>query len=130
MSTETLSGRPFARADKPARLAVALLFCLGVCLFTHARTTSARRDAPAACAGAQEQPVLKLLSAEVARGKKLLDEGDAEGAVKILRGAAERDKDDDAAWLYFGVALARAGQSNKLFRRWSARGIAFQSIQF
>ena len=115
MSTDTLSGRTFARADKPARLALALLFCLAVCLSTPARTTSARRQAPAG-AGSRDEPVLKLLSAEVARGKKLLDEGDAVGAVKILRGAAERDRDDDDAWHYFGVALARAGQSNEALK--------------
>jgi TonB family protein len=63
-----------------------------------------------------EEPTLRLQSDEVARGRKLLEEGDAEGAVKILSGAADRDREDDAARHSLGVALARAGRRDEALK--------------
>ncbi|HEU4594967.1 MAG TPA: TonB family protein [Pyrinomonadaceae bacterium] len=67
-----------------------------------------------------EQPTLRLQSDEVARGRKLLEEGDAEGAIKVLREAADRDREDDVARHFLGVALARAGRRDEALK-------AFQS---
>jgi TonB family protein len=90
----------------------------------------ASRSAFAAQSGRRgQEPELRLLEADVTRGKKLLEEGDAEGAVKILRGAAERDKEDDAAWHYLGVALARAGQTNEALKA-SERAVELRSRVF
>ncbi len=63
-----------------------------------------------------EEPTLRLQSDDVARGRKLLEEGDAEGAVKILREAADRDREDDAARHFLGVALARAGRRDEALK--------------
>ncbi|MCA1632695.1 MAG: hypothetical protein LC802_03000 [Acidobacteria bacterium] len=90
---------------------------LNIKVFLLAATLSAVFGSAAQSgAGASQEPTLRLLSAEVAEGKKLLEEGDAEGALKILRKAAESDKYDDAAWHYFGIALARAGQSGEALK--------------
>jgi TonB family protein len=63
-----------------------------------------------------EQPTLRLTSDDVARGRKLLEEGDAEGAIGVLRGAAERDREDDAARHFLGLALARAGRRDEALK--------------
>ena len=63
-----------------------------------------------------EQPTLKLLSDDVARGKKLLEEGDAEGAARVLREVADRDREDDLARHFLGLALARLGKKDEALK--------------
>jgi TonB family protein len=48
---------------------------------------------------------------EVERGKRLLAQGDAVGAVASLKSAAERRKTDADAWYYLGLALSRADRA-------------------
>jgi TonB family protein len=72
-------------------------------------------------AGAQSgrrggQPTLRLAGDEVERGRKLLEGGDAEGAIKALSAAAERDREDDLARHLLGVALARAGRKDEALK--------------
>jgi len=55
-----------------------------------------------------------------ARGQRSLGQGDAAGAVPLLRDAAERRKTDADAWYYYGLALARVGKAKdarKAFER-------------
>lgn len=63
-----------------------------------------------------EQPTLRLASDDVARGRKLLEEGDTEGAISALRGVAERDREDDLARHFLGLALARAGRRDEALK--------------
>lgn len=63
-----------------------------------------------------EQPTLRLSSDEVERGRKLLEGGDAEGAVEVLRAAAGRDREDDVARHFLGLALARAGKRDEALK--------------
>jgi TonB family protein len=63
-----------------------------------------------------EQPSLRLIRDDVERGKKLLAEGDTQGAIKILREVTGKNKDEDAAWHHLGVALASAGQSSEALK--------------
>jgi TonB family protein len=63
-----------------------------------------------------EQPTLRLMSDDVERGRKLLEEGDAEGAAKILREAADRDREDAVARHFLGVALERAGKRDEALK--------------
>lgn len=78
---------------------------------------------------ASQEPTLRLQSADVARGKKLLEDGDTEGAIKTLRDAADKDKDDDAAWHYLGVALARAGKNDEALKA-SEKALGLRSRAF
>jgi TonB family protein len=48
---------------------------------------------------------------EFARGKRLYEQGDAEGAIPPLRDAAEQRKTDADAWYFYGLALSRAGHA-------------------
>jgi len=90
----------------------------------------ASRPALAAQSGRPgRQPTVSLLSDDVERGKKLLEAGDAEGASKVLRGVVDRDKEDDVAWHYLGVALARAGQRNEALKA-SEKAVGLRSKAF
>ena len=67
-----------------------------------------------------EQPTLRLLSDDVARGRKLLEEGDAEGAAKVLGEVAEKDREDDLARHFLGVALAQLGRKDEALKAFEA----------
>jgi TonB family protein len=82
-------------------LTVALVACLHTPV--RAQTTTPPPAAPAAQAAPNED--------EVARGKRLLAQGDATGALASLKPAAERRKTDADAWYYLGLALNRADRS-------------------
>jgi TonB family protein len=73
----------------------------------------------AAGAHAQEQP-LRPLPADTARGFKLYQRGDTEGAIRVLREVVQRREDDADAWYYLGLSYKQEG------RQWSARA-AFES---
>ena len=91
-----------------AFLLAAASLALGVAaVSTPAAAQSGRRG---------EQPTLRLTSDDVARGRKLLEEGDAEGAISVLRGAAERDREEDTARHFLGLALARAGRRDEALK--------------
>jgi len=85
---------------------------------TAAFVTVAPLSSPAAAQSGRrgEQPTLRLVSEDVARGRKLLEEGDAEGAAGVLREAAGRDREDDLSRHFLGVALARAGKKDEALR--------------
>lgn len=63
-----------------------------------------------------EQPTLRLMSDDVERGRKLLEGGDAEGAIKVLGGVADRDREDDLARHFLGLALERAGRRGEALK--------------
>jgi TonB family protein len=92
--------------------------------------------APHTCVAQAQDPAqqektqtLRLLSADVLRGKQLLEAGDAEGAAKVLGEAVRRNARDSAAWHYLGLALTRAGKTemarNALERAVNLRANAF-----
>src|SRR6184192_3485033 len=62
----------------------------------------ARAQGPEAQASANEK---------FERGKQLYERGDAEGAIRFLRDAAESHKKDADAWYIYGLALSRAGHA-------------------
>ncbi len=45
------------------------------------------------------------------RGKRLLEQGEVNGAIPLLRDAAELRKKDAGAWFLYGLALSRAGRT-------------------
>jgi TonB family protein len=59
-------------------------------------------------AAAQRPDAQKSADEKFERGRLLLEQGDAAGAVPLLRDAAELRKKDADAWYYYGAALARA----------------------
>lgn len=88
------------------RIIAALLF-LTLCGASPAaaqeRETGAQAEAP------------RVASPEVVRGRQLLEQGDAEGAVKALRPAAEGDKTDGEAWHLLGSAYRKLGKDKEAF---------------
>ncbi len=91
-------------------------FLLAAATLAVAVVAPAARAVTAQSGRRGEEPTLQLMSDDVARGKKLLDEGDAEGAIKVLRGVAERDRENDLARHFLGVALARAGKRDEALK--------------
>src|ERR687894_576819 len=63
-----------------------------------------------------EQPTLRLMSDDVERGRKLLEGGDAEGAIKVLSEVADRDRENDLARHFLGLALERAGRRDEALK--------------
>jgi len=68
------------------------------------------RPAPSQAAP-QTPPAQTIADDAVERGKRLYHEGDAEGAIAVLRPAAGRLKKNADAWYYLGLALNRAGRA-------------------
>src|SRR5260370_13558518 len=64
----------------------------------------------AASTGATAQQPAGSLSEERDRGIQLYQQGDSPGAVKALRSATHKDKNDLAAWHWLGLALERQGR--------------------
>jgi TonB family protein len=56
-------------------------------------------------ANAQQPPAAAASASERERGVKLYKQGDVKGAVKALREAVKKGKDDAAAWYYLSLAL-------------------------
>lgn len=77
--------------------------------------------AAAAPARAQEaspqKPVAPVQSAaaddDFARGKRLLERGDAAGAAAAFKAAAERRRNDPEAWYHLGLALTHANRNKE-----------------
>lgn len=92
------------RTDGWRRTVVALLLTL--CAASHASAQQPQAGAPE-----REQLFLAdVPSPEAQRGRQLLEQGDAEGAINVLRPATERDKPDGEAWHLLGLAYARQGK--------------------
>jgi len=68
------------------------------------------RPAPSQAAP-QTPPAQTIADDAVERGKRLYHEGDAEGAIAVLRPAAGRLKKNADAWYYLGLSLNRAGRA-------------------
>lgn len=72
---------------------------------------------------AQKQPAAQPTAANVstppdtAQAIKLYNEQKYDAAIKLLREAVKRRKDDAQAWLHLGIALSRAGGSSKDARK-------------
>src|SRR6266571_4109076 len=66
--------------------------------------------APSTSASAQ-QPSSKP-SEDGERGIQLYQQGDAKGAIELLRQAVKLHKDDISAWHYLGLAFAQAGKKD------------------
>lgn len=94
------------RIDK-FRLVIAALF---LTLYGAAPHAAAQGDdtGPPRQRPQQESP--DVPSPETARGRLLLEQGDTEGAIAVLRPAAERTRLDGEAWHLLGVAYARQGR--------------------
>lgn len=89
-----------------ARPASAFLGALLTVSFFLPSSAAASRDQEKGAPQETPRPV----SADLARGKQLLEQGDVKGAVKALRSATKKDKRDAEAWHYLGVAFAREGK--------------------
>lgn len=64
-------------------------------------------------AAAQKPEAQKSADEKFERGKQLYEQGDASGAIPLLRAAAESRKKDAVAWYLYGLALSRAGQAKE-----------------
>ncbi|MDQ3918679.1 MAG: TonB family protein [Acidobacteriota bacterium] len=62
-------------------------------------------------AAAQRPEAQKSADEKFERGRRLYQQGDASGAIPLLRDAAEHRKGDAGAWYYLGLALSRAGKA-------------------
>jgi TonB family protein len=89
---------------------------LAAAALAAASLAPARAAATAQSGRRGAEPPLRLLSEDVARGTKLLEEGDAEGAAKILREVADRNREDDVAHHFLGLALARTGKKDEALK--------------
>src|SRR2546421_5957023 len=58
-----------------------------------------------------QQPI-NSVSEERERGIALYKQGDAKGAIELLRQAVKLHKDDISAWHYLGLAFAQAGKKD------------------
>lgn len=69
---------------------------------------------------ARGQDAQKSADDKFGRGRRLYEQGDAEGAIPLLRAAAESRKTDADAWYFYGLALSRAAhrkEARKAFER-------------
>ncbi len=64
----------------------------------------------AASTGATAQQPAGGSSEERDRGIQLYQQGDAKGAIELLRQAVKRRRDDLSAWHYLGLSLEQAGK--------------------
>lgn len=64
-------------------------------------------------AAAQRPGAQQSADEKFERGKRLYEQGDAAGALPLLREAAELRKKDAGAWYLYGLALSRAGQAKE-----------------
>jgi TonB family protein len=87
------------RADTFTLIAALALSTVLVPLQATAQTQTQRPEAQAS------------VNDEFERGKRLYEQGDAEGAIPLLRDVAEVRKTDADARYYYGLALSRAGHA-------------------
>ena len=62
--------------------------------------------------GATAQQPANSSSADRDRGLQLYKQGDAKGAIEVLRATVNRDKEDGDAWHYLGLALLGVGDKS------------------
>lgn len=106
------------RSQRFRTLAAALLLTLSAAVFVP--RAAAQQEPPVIVSpklptGDPRQPQPRetpdrLPSPEAERGRSLLEQGDAAGAVAVLRPAAERDRADAEAWRLLGVAYSQLGR--------------------
>ncbi len=94
------------RTDGWRRTFAALLLAL----YGAAAHAAAQEEGQPGAPERSQQLLVDVPSPEAQRGRQLLEQGDAEGAVKALRPAVERDPRDGAAWHLLGLAYARQGE--------------------
>src|SRR5688500_16280258 len=94
---------------------------LKLLLLASALAVPLRAPAAAQAAGHQPAPAQAVAGDEdYERGKRLLAEGDAEGAASALKRAAERRKTDADAWHQLGLAFNVSGnmkEARKAFEK-------------